>query len=84
MRTKLATIRNIPQDIPTACMLYITIWDYVSQGNRPAVLVRANNILLLRYSLDARVSYSAYYLIFKSQKGSGEALNFLIITSITS
>ena len=70
MCTKLATIRT---DIPH-------IWDYVSQVNRPAILVRANNIPLLRYSLDARMSYSAYYSIFKSQKGSVEALNFLIIT----
>ena len=73
MRTKLATIQDIPWDIPH-------IWDYVSQGNRPAILVRANNIPLLRYLLDAHMSCSAYYSIFKSQKGSIEALNFLIIT----
>ena len=36
---------------------------------------------LLKYSLDIRVSYSTYLPIFKSQKGSIEALNFLIITS---
>ena len=41
-------------------------------GVQPSVLVRANSIKLLRYSLDTRVGY----LILKSQKGSIEALNF--------
>ena len=48
---------------------------------RPAMLVRESNMQLLMYSLDTRVSYSTYLLIFKSQKGSIEALNFLVITS---
>ena len=45
------------------------------------MLVRESNVQLLMYSLDTRVSYSTYLPIFKSQKGSIEALNFLIITS---
>ena len=50
-------------------MLYIVaIWVYVSQGNRLAVLVRA--FIMLLY---VRVSYSTYYAIFKSQKGSVKA-----------
>ena len=48
----------------------------------PAVLVRESNIQVLNYSLDIRVSYSTCLPIFKSQKGSIEALNFLIITSL--
>ena len=47
-----------------------------------AVLVRESNMQLLKYSLDIRVSYSTCLPIFKSQKGSIEALNFLIITSL--
>ena len=47
---------------------------------QPAMLVRENNMQLLMYLLDTCVSYSTYLLIFKSQKGSIEALNFLIIT----
>ena len=48
---------------------------------RPSLLVREGNMLLVRYSLDTRVGYSAYSLNFKSQKGSIEALNFCMITS---
>ena len=55
--------------------------DYVSQEVRPAMLVRESSTQLIRYSLDTCVRYSTYLLIFKSQKGSIEALNFLIITS---
>ena len=47
----------------------------------PAILVRESNSQLIRYSLDTGVRYSTYLPIFKSQKGSSEALNFLIITS---
>ena len=45
-----------------------------------AVLIRANNIPLLRYLLDVHMSYSTYCSIFKSKMGSVEALNFLMIT----
>ena len=45
------------------------------------VLVREGNMLLVMYSLDARIRYSTYSLIFKSQKGSAKALNFLGIAS---
>ena len=48
---------------------------------RPSLLVREGNTLLVRYSLDTRARYSTYSLNFESQKGSIEALNFLIITS---
>ena len=48
---------------------------------RPSLLVREGNTLLVRYSLDTCVRYSTYLPIFKSQKGSMEALNFLVITS---
>ena len=34
---------------------------------------------LLMYLLDTRASYLTYLLIFMSQKGSIEALNFLIL-----
>jgi hypothetical protein len=46
----------------------------------PAVLVREGNMQLVKYSLDIRVRYSTHSLIFKSQKGSIEALNFLVVT----
>ncbi len=36
---------------------------------------------LIRYSLDTGIRFSTYLLIFKSQKGSSEALNFRITTS---
>ena len=55
--------------------------DYVSQEVGPAILVREGSTQLIRYSLDISIRYSTYLLIFKSQKGSIEALNFLIITS---
>ena len=42
---------------------------------RGVLLVRESNMQLLRYSLDTHVSYSTYYPIFKSQKGSIKALN---------
>ena len=42
----------------------------------PVVLVRESNMQLLKYSLDIRVCYSTCLLIFKSQKGFIEALNF--------
>ena len=45
---------------------------------RPMVLVRESSTQLLIYSLDTGVRYSRY---LKSQKGSIETLNFLIITS---
>ena len=45
------------------------------------MLVRESNMQLLMYSLDTHVSYYKYLLIFKLQKGSIEALNFLMITS---
>ena len=48
---------------------------------RPAVLDRESSTQLLINLLDTCVSYSTYLLIFKSQKGSMEALNFEIITS---
>ena len=48
---------------------------------RPSLLVRKGNTLLVRYSLDTRARYSTYSLNFESQKGSIEALNFLIIIS---
>ena len=48
------------------------------RGVEPAILVREKNMLLLRCSLDTNVSYSTYHSIFKSQKGSIEALNFLV------
>ena len=48
---------------------------------QPSLLVREGNTLLVRYLLDTRARYSTYSLNFESQKGSIEALNFLIITS---
>ena len=45
------------------------------------MLVRESNMQLLMYSLDTHVSYSTCVLIFKTQKGSIEALNFLVFTS---
>ena len=48
---------------------------------RPVVLVRESSTQLVMYSLDTCVRYSTYIPIFKSQKGSMEALNFLIISS---
>ena len=48
---------------------------------RPAVLRRESSTQLIMYSLDTCVRYSTYIPIFKSQKGSTEALNFLAITS---
>ena len=47
---------------------------------RPAVLIRESSTQLLIYSLDTCVRYSTYLLIFMSQKGSMEALNFRVIT----
>ena len=64
--------------------IYTPITVMYAKGTRevrPAVLVRESNMQLLKYSLDIRVSYSTCLPIFKSQKGSIEALNFLIITS---
>ena len=46
---------------------------------QPAVLVGESSTQLLMYSLDTGVRYSIYLPSFKSQKGSIEALNFLII-----
>ena len=70
-------------------MLYIAlaifiIWDYVSQANAWSwvyILVKENSMPLVRYLLDTNLSYSTYHLIFKSEKGSIEALNFFIFTS---
>ena len=51
---------------------------------RPAVLIRESSAQLMMYSLDTCVRYSAYILIFKSQKvyTGLEALNFLVITHV--
>ena len=48
---------------------------------RLVALVRENSTQLVMYSLDTCVRYSTYKIIpiFKSQKGSMEALNFLVI-----
>ena len=46
---------------------------------RLAVLARESSTQLVMYSLDTCVRYSTYIPIFKSQKGSIEALNFLVI-----
>ena len=43
---------------------------------QPAVLSRESSAQLIMYSLDTCVRYSTYILIFKSQKGSTEALSF--------
>ena len=48
---------------------------------RPAVLHKESSAQLIMYSLDTCVRYSTYIPIFRSQKGSTEALNFLAITS---
>ena len=50
---------------------------------RPAVFVRESSTQLVMYSLDTCVGYSTYVYIpiFKSQKGSMKALDFLAITS---
>ena len=47
-----------------------------------AVLDREGDILLVKYLLDTWVTNMLYILslIFRSQKGTIEALNFLIIT----
>ena len=42
----------------------------------PAVLSRESSTQLIMYSLDTCVRYSTYIPIFKSQKGSTEALSF--------
>ena len=60
---------------------YIYTRDYVRQEIRPAILVRESSTQLIMYSLDICIQYSTYLPIFRSQKGSIEALNFLIITS---
>ena len=43
---------------------------------QPAVLSRESSAQLIMYSLDTCVKYSTYIPIFKSQKGSTEALSF--------
>jgi hypothetical protein len=48
---------------------------------RPMVLIRESSTQLIVYSLDTCIRYSTYSPIFKSQKGSIEALNFFILTS---
>ena len=63
--------------IPISCMMNR---DYVRQEVRPAILVRESGMQLIRYSLDTCIRYSTYLLIFKSQKDSIGALNFLITT----
>jgi hypothetical protein len=60
---------------------YVYIRDYARQDFQPAIFVRESSTQLIMYSLDICVRYSTYLPIFKSQKGSIEALNFLIITS---
>ena len=47
----------------------------------PTVLRRRSSTQLIMYSLDTCIRYYTYIPIFKSQKGSTEALNFLAITS---
>ena len=47
-----------------------------------SVLVRESTLQFLKYSLDICVSQSIFLQIFISQKGSIEALNFLIIISL--
>ena len=47
---------------------------------RPAVLRRESSAQLIMYSLGTCIRYSTYIPIFKSQKGSTEALSFLAIT----
>ena len=74
----------------TACVLYrarlalfihgITSFKRTFEV-RPAVLVRESSTQLVMYSLDTCVRYSTYIPIFKPQKGSMKALNFLAITS---
>ena len=54
----------------------------VTHEVQSVVLIRESSTQLLMQSLDTGVRYSSiYFPIFKSQKGSIEALNFLIITS---
>ena len=48
---------------------------------RSAVLRRESSAQLIMYLLDTCVRYCTYIPIFKSQKGSTEALSFLAITS---
>ena len=50
---------------------------------QPAVLIRENSAQPVMYLLDTCIGYSTYIPIFKSQKGSMEALvlNFLVIIS---
>ena len=48
---------------------------------RPAVLIRESSTQLVMYLLDTCVRYYTYIPIFKSQKGSMKALDFLAITS---
>ena len=57
-------------------MLYIAQLGYISQEVRPAILVRESRTQLIMYSLDTCVRYFTCLLIFKSEKGSMEALIF--------
>ena len=52
--------------------------DYVRQEVQPAILARESNMQLIIYSLNKCVRYSMYLPPIKSQKGSIEALNFLM------
>ena len=70
-------------NIALTSFIYTCLFIHGLQLRKPreCVLVRESSMQLLKYSLDIRVSYSTCLPIFKSQKGSIEALNFLIITT---
>ena len=57
---------------------YIYVQDYVRQEIWPAILVRESKV----FTGYIRFWYSTYLPIFKSQKGSIQALNFFIITHV--
>ncbi len=67
------------------CVLYIVAMGLRKPRKRmkfgQRYLSEKSSSQLMRYSLDTGVRYSTYVPIFKSQKGSSEALNFLIIIS---
>ena len=57
-----------------ALFIHGTILATRTRKVRPVVLVRESSTQLVMYSLDTCVRYSTYTWIFKSQKGSIEAL----------